>query len=170
MAKRKTTPTRDRLVGLPPIASVLGHRLDSHEIVAFLRKWKVKPHMEGLRDFPVGEISVREKGFDLILAFDEKFGKPIGTGKSDTWACLMRFLSPEYCQGKRIVRPWSDALLDGVHFPLDRTSVPEHFGKPNVRRRDARHIDECHRGDCRVKFCYRKDMEYVAFMELELRS
>jgi hypothetical protein len=154
---------------LPPIAGVLGRRLDSPEIVSFLREWRAKPKIEGPGGFYVGEIAVREQGFDLILAFDEQFGKPIGTGKSHIWACLMRFLSPEYCEGKRKHRPWTGALFDGVGFPLNRDSALEHFGKPQVQRRDACHFDEYHRGDCRVKFCYPKDAQHVAFMELELQ-
>lgn len=91
-----------RFYDIRQFAHLLGRRLDSPEIGEFMRVWNTSAIVDRTDDFPVGEIRVHIEGFDIILAFNERWGVPRGAGQSEAWVCVMRFFSPEYCQGKEI--------------------------------------------------------------------
>jgi hypothetical protein len=162
----RSTSKKNRPAAAPAVerfANILARRIDSPEVVAFLKTWKAKavvyPKLEA------GWIVLHKHGFDVILSLDEVFGKPRGGGKSTIWTYTVRLFSPEYCQGKKI-RPYEDELLPGLRFPLTRTSVHQQLGKP-VRTHKIRGMDEYLHAGYRVSFVYRREQEQVAFVELE---
>jgi hypothetical protein len=150
-------------------ADILGRRLDSPEIVDFMRTWNAQATIDRSDDWPVGMLSVHKEDFDAILAFGEEWGGPRGAGESDAWVSVLRFFSPEYCQGKKIL-PYRAPIIDDVALPLPRSDVQKRFGTPARSRRDARHIDEYDYDECFVRFVYPGEKEYVAFVEFGRRS
>lgn len=150
-------------------ATVLGCRLDSEVITDCLLSWNTAPDIVDSDGFLAGEIPVHDKGFDVVLAFNERWGKPRGDGSSPVWACYMRFFSPEYCQDKSIT-PYPEAIIDDIELPLTRDEVRSRFGVPSRSRRDAMHCDEYFYEDCIVRFCYPNRKDHVAFVELSRHS
>ena len=149
-------------------ANLLGRRLDSPEIVDFLRTWNAQPEIIRLDDYPAGSIDVHQEGFDAILAFDSIAAHdrpPRGAGHSEAWVGFMRFFAPEYCSGKQIVH-YQHPIIDGVRLPLTREEVRRRFGEPPAPSRVARRLDEYEYKDCFVRFVYLRKGENVAFVEL----
>jgi len=150
-------------------ANLLGRRLDSPEIKRFLRTWKTRENIDWSDDFPVGEIPVHDAGFDIILAFREDWGGSRGKGKSEVWACYMRFFSPEYCKGKK-VSPYVGAIIDDVTLPLTKREVRKRLGKPGRSMQGVHHRDEYAYEDCIVNFVYPSIAQHVVFVELSQHS
>lgn len=164
--KKTRAPSKQPATATPPavlrFADILSRRIDSPEVLAFLKTWKTKakvyPRLGG------GEITAYRHGFDAILSLDEAFGKPRGKGKSTVWIAYVRLFAPEYCQGKKI-RPYEGELVAGLRFPLTRTSVRKRLGKP-VRTRKIPAWDEYLLSGCQVHFVRRRSGNEIVFVEL----
>jgi hypothetical protein len=150
-------------------ANILGHRLDSQVMASFLSHWNAAPKIVDIDGVSAGEIPVYSQGFDVVLAFDERWGKPRGDGESPIWACYLRFFSPQYCEGKDLA-PYREPILDEMKLPLTRREIRDRFGAPTRSRRDALHCDEYFYDNCVVRFCYPATKDHVAFVELSRHS
>lgn len=153
-------------------AKLVGSRLDSAKMKKFLAEWNVTPEIDDSDDYPVGEIAIHTHGFDLILAFNNKWGHPRSGGKSSIWVSSMRFFAPEYAKKRKIV-PYSDSILKDLVLPATQQDVRNLLGRPTTTCKDGQSYDEYQQEDCVVRFHYfhyPSGDDCVVFVELDLFS
>jgi hypothetical protein len=142
-------------IDIPTLATLLGEDFKSNAFQKFLKRQRFKTDM--MPADGIGQVSCHEEGIEFLLDY-----------KAGHYSVInVRLLSPEYCEGKRI-RPYAHALVQGLSFPSDQSTVRSKLGKPSRINNGPYRFDDYDFPDYTLRFVYRRESSLLGFLTIEL--